>query len=52
MIRSKVIDVLKRVTDAAAKSVYKQNVKLVAVSKTKTVEDIMNVYEDGIRDFG
>lgn len=52
MIKSKVLDVLKRVNDAAAKSIHKQSVKLVAVSKTKTVEDIMGVYESGIRDFG
>ena len=32
------------VNDAAAKSIHQQKVKIIAVSKTKTVEDIMGVY--------
>ena len=52
MIKSKVLDVLKRVNEAASKSIHKQNVRLVAVSKTKPVEDIMGVYDAGVRHFG
>ena len=52
MIKSRILDIIKRVNDAAAKSIHQQKVKIVAVSKTKTVEDIMGVYEAGIRDFG
>jgi PLP dependent protein len=45
--------VMKRVSDAAGKSGRDSSeITLVAVSKTKTVEEIMRVYEDGHRDFG
>ena len=52
MISSKVLDVLKRVNEAASRSLHKQKVVLVAVSKTKPVEDIMVAYESGVRNFG
>ena len=52
MIKSKILDVIKRVNEAAAKSIHKQEVRIVAASKTKTVEDIMGVYDAGIRHFG
>jgi uncharacterized pyridoxal phosphate-containing UPF0001 family protein len=44
MIKSRIVDIIKRVNDAAAKSIHQQKVKIIAVSKTKTVEDIMGVY--------
>jgi PLP dependent protein len=45
--------VMKRVSDAAKRSGRDSTeITLVAVSKTKTVEEIMRVYEDGHRDFG
>lgn len=34
------------------RSTLKDNVTLVAVSKTKSVEEIMEVYKEGVRDFG
>ena len=34
------------------RSTLKDNVTLVAVSKTKSVEEIMEAYNDGVRDFG
>lgn len=34
------------------RSTLKDNVTLVAVSKTKSVEEIMEAYKEGIRDFG
>ena len=34
------------------KNIIPSNVKLVAVSKTKPIEDIMEAYEAGQRDFG
>jgi hypothetical protein len=45
--------VKERVSDAAARSGRDPGeIALVAVSKTKTVEEIMSVYEQGHRDFG
>lgn len=52
MIKAKILDVIKRVNDAAIKTIHKQTVKIVAASKTKSVEDISTVYEAGIRHFG
>ena len=44
---------MKRVTDAATRSGREPGgITVVAVSKTKTVEEIMSVYEQGHRDFG
>jgi pyridoxal phosphate enzyme (YggS family) len=34
------------------RSTLKENITLVAVSKTKSVEEIMEAYEAGVRDFG
>lgn len=34
------------------RSILKENITLVAVSKTKSVEEIMEAYEAGVRDFG
>lgn len=34
------------------RSTLKENVTLIAVSKTKSVEEIMEAYEAGVRDFG
>jgi PLP dependent protein len=37
---------------AVAGSIYKQNVRLVAVSKTKPIEAVLEAYEAGVRHFG
>ena len=52
MIRENLEKIETEINKAAEQSPYGQSVKLVAVSKTKPVEDIMEAYEAGIRDFG
>ena len=52
MIQENLKKILSEIEDAAAKSPYGQDVKLVAVSKTKPKEDILEAYNAGIRDFG
>lgn len=52
MIRENLETINKRIQNAQAKSPYGQEVKLVAVSKTKPESDIMEAYDAGIRDFG
>ena len=52
MIRENLEKIEKEIEDARALSPYGQAVKLVAVSKTKPNEDILEAYEAGIRDFG
>ena len=44
--------ILEKVRLATKESKFGQNVRLVAVSKTKPVEAIMEAYDYGIRDFG
>ena len=44
--------VLANIEKAMNSSIFKQNVQLVAVSKTKSVENIMEAYETGLRHFG
>lgn len=44
--------ILSNIEKAVNSSVYKQNVQLVAVSKTKPPEIIMEAYENGLRHFG
>ena len=41
-----------RISAAQSRSAYKQEVRLVAVSKTKPSSDIMEAYEQGQRHFG
>ena len=52
MIRENLEKIEEEIKKAAGKSPYGQSVRLVAVSKTKPAEDIMEAYEAGIRDFG
>ena len=52
MIRENLEKIEEEIKKAAGKSPYGQSVRLVAVSKTKPIEDIMEAYEAGIRDFG
>ena len=52
MIRENLETINKRIQNAQAKSPYGQEVKLVAVSKTKPESDIMEAYDAGVRDFG
>ena len=44
--------ILSNIEKAVSSSIYKQNVQLVAVSKTKPVENIMEAYDCGLRHFG
>ena len=44
--------ILSNIEHASKQSAFKQNVRLVAVSKTKPVELIKQAYDCGIRDFG
>ena len=52
MIRENLEIIENQIKEAAALSPYKQNVRLIAVSKTKPESDIMQAYDAGIRDFG
>ena len=44
--------ILANIERAKSASIFKQNVQLVAVSKTKPVEAILEAYDAGIRHFG
>ena len=44
--------VLSNIEKAVSASFFKQKVQLVAVSKTKSVENIMEAYDVGMRHFG
>ena len=52
MIGSKVAGILAKVEQARKQFNIQHAVKLVAVSKTKPVEDLLEAYKNGIRDFG
>lgn len=52
MIKNNIEDVLLRINEAKQKSKHNQDVSLIAVSKTKPVEMVMEAYNLGIRDFG
>ncbi len=52
MIKQNIISVQNKINDAITKSKTGQSVTLIAVSKTKPTEDIMEAYEAGIRNFG
>lgn len=52
MIGSKVAGILAKVEQARKQFNIQHPVKLVAVSKTKPVEDLLEAYKNGIRDFG
>ncbi len=44
--------ILRNIENCSKQSAFKQNVRFVAVSKTKPVELIKEAYDCGIRDFG
>jgi uncharacterized pyridoxal phosphate-containing UPF0001 family protein len=52
MIGSKVAAILSKIEQARLKFEIKHPVRLVAVSKTKTVEEIKQAYDFGVRHFG
>jgi len=52
MIKQNLEEVLNEINIAKSTSKYNQDVTLVAVSKTHPVEDILEAYNAGIRDFG
>lgn len=52
MIKNNIEDVLLRMNKAKQKSVHNQEASLIAVSKTKPAEMVMEAYQQGIRDFG
>lgn len=52
MIASKLTSILARIQQAKAKYGIIHPVRLVAVSKTKTVEEIREAYDAGQRHFG
>ena len=52
MIAKNIKRVTERIHDAKQRSCYKQEVSLIAVSKTKPVEMLQEAYAHGIRDFG
>ena len=52
MIGSKVAAILGKVEQARKQFKIERAVRLVAVSKTKPIEDILDAYKCGIRHFG
>jgi uncharacterized pyridoxal phosphate-containing UPF0001 family protein len=52
MIGSKVASILSKIEQARLKFNIPHHVRLVAVSKTKSVEEIRDAYDVGIRHFG
>ncbi len=52
MIKQNIVYVQNKIKSAIHKSNIGQQVTLIAVSKTKPIEDIMEAYACGIRDFG
>lgn len=52
MIGSKIAGILARIEQARAKHAIQHAVRLVAVSKTKTVQEIREAYDAGQRHFG
>ena len=52
MIKENYHEVCRNIEDAKSSSPYGQDITLVAVSKTHPVTDIMEVYQEGHRDFG
>lgn len=52
MINKKVQDILAQIAASALKSNREGKVRLVAASKTKSVEEIKRAYDCGIRNFG
>lgn len=52
MIRQNLENIKAQIEEARKESPYGQEVKLIAVSKTKPESDIMEAYDAGIRDFG
>lgn len=52
MIKQNIISVQNKIDNASKKSITGQHVTLIAVSKTKPIENIIEAYEYGIRDFG
>lgn len=52
MVTENYREILKEVNDTAIKSNRKDDVLLIAVSKTKPEEDIKKLYDIGVRDFG
>lgn len=52
MIASKLLSILSRIEQTRANHEIKRAVQLVAVSKTKTVEEIKEAYDAGQRHFG
>jgi len=44
--------ILRNIEHSSRQSAFQQNVRLVAVSKTKPVELIKEAYDCGLRDFG
>ena len=52
MIKDNLENIKNEITKTQLQSPYAQEVKLIAVSKTKPASDILQAYEAGIRDFG
>ena len=52
MLKDNYHSIINRVGQASAHSGYNKSVTLVAVSKTHPASDIMQIYEEGQRDFG
>ncbi|WP_138158956.1 YggS family pyridoxal phosphate-dependent enzyme [Peptoniphilus catoniae] len=51
-IKDNINKVFEEIEDAKKRSAYSQDVKLIAVSKMHSIEEIMEAYNLGIRDFG
>ena len=52
MIQKNISKILSQIEAAVAKHNISKAVRLVAVSKTKTVEEIKEAYDAGMRHFG
>ena len=52
MIKDNVASVLMRIDEASKKSKYDEKVKLVAVSKYRSLDELEQLYDSGLREFG
>ena len=52
MIKQNINYIQQKIENATKKTTYSQPVTLIAVSKTKPIEDVLEAYNNGIRDFG
>ena len=52
MIKDNVANILMRIDEASKKSNYDEKAKLVAVSKYRSIDELEQLYDSGLREFG